>query len=215
MRTVSFSDPTVGNTLASKFISTYTNTQGTANTGMSFSHSPDEPPGPCGRGAGRQNVQTVFMTPAGKIYHVATGFLSPDDLQAELEFASETYRSLRQSRDPGLRLVGLQSERMSELGFSPTELQTDNLMQELTTMFSPSDLGIRMPSRSPLGDVGRNRMLRDAKFVVQNPLIDRHDFEQDPTRLVGQHKSFFGSNALMNGLNNSMQRVVNQRPIRP
>lgn len=206
MRTVSFSNPSVQQTLADQFVSTYTNTVGTDNTGMSFSHSPDEPPGPCGRGAGRQNVQTLFLTPQGNIFHVATGFLSPEDLQGELRFAAKTYESLRgsgNSAKPQQTLVSLQSNRMRQLGFSPSEIQYDNPFQQMSTGFSPSDLGMDMGSSRLFGDVGRNRVLRDTKFVLRNPLMDRDSFEDDPTALVGNHKSFFGSNSAMNRFNQS------------
>lgn len=212
MRTVSFSDPTVRNTLANEFVSAYTNTQGTANTGMSFSHSPNEPPGPCGRGAGRQNVQTIFMTPRGQIYHVATGFLSPQDLREELDFAGQTHQSLQQAGANPQTLVALQSKRMNQLGFSQPEVFNENQFQDLATMFSPSDLGIEMPGSRLFGDVGRNRVLRDAKFVMKYPLMDHQQFEQNPALLVGHHKSFFGSNASFNGLNKQINQV-NDRAI--
>ena len=168
---------------------------------MSFSHSPNEQPGPCGRGAGRQNVQTIFMTPQGQIYHVATGFLSPEDLRGEIRFASATFENLRSSRtQPKETLVSLQESRMRELGFSEREIYTESPFQQVATGFSPADLGIKMPSTQILGDVGRNRILRDTQFVLKHPLLGYEEFESDPTSLVGSGPTFFGSNASMNVL---------------
>lgn len=204
MRTVSFSDAKVQNALADNFLCTLTNTQGLDSTGKSFSHSPQEPPGPCGRGAGRQNVQTIFLTPEGKMFHVATGFLSPNDLLEEIRFASRTFNTLKSNSNPVQTLVAAQSARMRTMGFSESDLQRQDLFQDLTTGFSPSDLGIQSPVSNMFGDVAKKRVLRDTKYVVGRPLIHRDQFEANPSELVGQHPSFFGSNAAMNMLGGNM-----------
>ena len=218
MRTVSFSDNNVRTTIANRFVATHTNIRGDHTAGQSFSHSPNDAPGPCGRGAGRQNVQLLFMTPNSEIFHVATGFMSAEDLREEMSFALDVFDSLDGGSDrqrskiasanamPKQQLVALQNNRLRGLGFSSREIQYDNPMQSIATGFSPSDLGIKMPIQSAMfGDVARQRTLRDTKFVLRNPLIFRASFESDPAMLVGRGGSFFGSNAAMDQIANMTQ----------
>jgi hypothetical protein len=208
MRTVSFSNDQVQDIIAEQFVATYTNTKGDPSAGASFSHTPHEPPGPCGRGAGRQNVQIIFMTPSGEIFHVATGFLSSEDLIEEMEFAKGLFQSLdrKNSERAGQQLVAAQTQRLKRLGFTQQELQNDNPLQEmLTAGLSPSDFGMKLPNADAFGNIQRQRTLQDAKYVLRHPLISQGEFEQDPGQLVGHHKSFFGSNSAMNVFNQTAQ----------
>lgn len=200
MRTVSFSKAPVQTKLENEFLCSYTDITGTKNTGKSFKHAPQDAPGSCGRGAGRQNVQTIFLTPRGKIFHVATGYLSSDDLMGELEFASSTYDAIQDSnpQQATRELVGIHAQRMSDLGFSRDQIYNPSEFQEMKTGFSPSDLGFTSSKNSIFGDIGANRMLRDAQFTMRNPLMSRSEFMSNPTELVGSRPSFFGSNIDMN-----------------
>src|SRR5579859_5723258 len=93
MRTVSFSSPAVQKTLSDRFICARINTTGEATAGSSFSHAPSDPPGPCLRGSGRQNIQLIFLTPQGELLHTLTGYVGPGDLADELKFALATYEA--------------------------------------------------------------------------------------------------------------------------
>ncbi|MCG8651418.1 MAG: hypothetical protein MI861_16375 [Pirellulales bacterium] len=202
MRTVSFSNDQVNQAIAKNFIATYTNTEGDPSAGGSFSHAPDEPPGPCGRGAGRQNVQTFFLTPTGQIFHVASGYLSPADLLEEMDFALEVFPKLNQG-DPqqaSSYLVAAVSDRLKSEGFSASELRGDDSLRSLlATNLAPSDFGFELPGANLLADAPRQRRLLDAKFVLRNPLKPREQFVNNPAELVGHHKSFFGSHSMING----------------
>lgn len=226
MRTVTFSDDRVQQVLNNEFICCYTDTTGDPTAGASFSHAPGEQPGPCGRGAGRQNVQVIFMTPASEIFHVATGYLEPDDLLAETAYARELFRSLQ--RNPSnckQAVVDSHEAQLRTLGYKPNEIAAaDNRFSE---MFlggpNPQDFGINMPSIKDFGvnvpgagagmfqDIGRQRILTDHKFVMRNPLITRKEFETNPQSLVGHHKSFFGTSAAMNGIGDMMNKQIIQR----
>ena len=88
--------------------------------------------------------------------------------------------------------------RMSDLGFSRDQIYNPSEFQEMKTGFSPSDLGFTSSKNSIFGDIGANRMLRDAQFTMRNPLMSRSEFMSNPTELVGSRPSFFGSNIDMN-----------------
>lgn len=226
MRTVTFSNDKVQRLLNNDFVCCYTDTTGDPTAGASFSHAPGEQPGPCGRGAGRQNVQVIFMTPQSEIFHVATGFIEPDDLLAEARYARELFNALQ----PGgiqrkQTVVASHKSRLRKLGFQPNEIAAaDNMVTDMMLGGpNPQDLGINMPAmtnfrmNTPGGganifqDIGRQRILKDHKFVIRNPLISRDQFEANPQSLVGHHKSFFGSNAAMGGAADMMNKQFIQR----
>lgn len=226
MRTVTFSNDRVKQVLNNEFVCCYTDTTGDPTAGASFSHRPDEQPGPCGRGAGRQNVQVIFMTPDSEIFHVATGFLEPDDLLDELAYARELFETLPKNGPSRQQTVVRSHEsRLRKLGFQPNEIAAAE--NQFTDMFlsgpNPQDFGINMPNMKDLGvnvpaaganffqDIGRQRVLKDSKFVMRNPLITRKQFEAHPQALVGHHKSFFGTNAAMNGVGEMMDKQINAR----
>ena len=103
MRTVTFSEPSVQNLLNQNFVNTFSNTRGDPTAGQSIKHRPTDPAGQCIRGNGKQNVQTLFMTPEGEIFHVATGFLSADDLQEEAKFSLKLFDEIQKNRDSNQR----------------------------------------------------------------------------------------------------------------
>jgi len=204
MRTVTFSTDQVADIVNNQLVATYSNTQGDPSAGSSFSHAPGESPGPCGRGAGRQNVQTIFMTPSGEIFHVATGFLSPEDLLTETRFAIRLFDSLdwKNPTKAATQLVSQQTKRLRDIGFSTRDLQNDHPLQNIMLSGpNPSDFGMKLPSNHLFGNVSRQRMLQDGKYILKHPFVSKQRFEQNPGELVGHHKSFFGSNAAMNMLN--------------
>ncbi|HEV3024395.1 MAG TPA: hypothetical protein VGX76_18090, partial [Pirellulales bacterium] len=123
MRTVSFSSPAVQKTIKSRFICTRVNTTGEPTAGASFSHAPSDPPGPCLRGSGRQNIQLLFLTPQGELFHALTGYVGPDDLAAELTFALETYEALQSQHDDREQIVrDAHTERLQSLGYNEAQI---------------------------------------------------------------------------------------------
>lgn len=218
MRTVTFSNDKVRKVLNDDFVCCYTDTTGDPTAGASFKHAPNELPGPCGRGAGRQNVQTIFTTPDGEIFHVAAGYVSPEELLDELKFAGDLFAKLTgNSEKDKPTVVAEHTKHLKQLGFTADQIAAgDGFM---TDMFlsgpNPKDLGINFPGAqgTPFQDVDRQRILRDNKFVIANPLVTRAQFEQDPGSLVGHHKSFFGTNAAMNGVGEMFNGNLNQRRV--
>lgn len=224
--------------LNNEFVCCYTNIKGNPSAGASFSHSPRDQPGPCGRGAGRQNVQTMFMTPAGQIFHVATGYLDPNDLLDEARFARQLYADLRRNRASGNQTSGAQTvvaahqARLEKTGFTPQQISApeNRLNDMLLAGPNPRDFGIQIPGLTgfggnganfggkgagpvgnPFADVARKRSLKDHKFVMANPLMTHKSFETDPRSLVGHGNSFFGSHSAMNGIGRQLNSPMNRR----
>ena len=220
MRTVSFSDDKVQKSLNNNFVCTHTSTEGDPSAGKSLKHAPTDAAGLCGRGAGRQNVQTVFMTPENEIFHVVTGYLDAKDLLAEVQFADKMYDRLgRSPKRKKETVVAMHTSRLQELGFQPKEINaSENMMSEmLATGFSPEDLGMNLSgmtrnfggrSGNMFGEMNRQRVLKDHRFVMKNPLLDRVTFDAAPQELVGHNKSFFGS---VGGPHTQMIQNMNQR----
>ena len=88
MRAVTFSTPKIQDTINDHFVALTTNIAGTELAGDSIVHSPSDQPGSCVRGNGRQNVQTIFLTPDLRVMHAVTGFVSPEELYEEMEFVA-------------------------------------------------------------------------------------------------------------------------------
>ena len=203
MRTVSFSNKNVQNLLAADFHSTFTNTKGDPSSGASFSHSPDDQPGPCGKGAGRQNVQCIFMSRAGEIFHVAGGYLSGEDLAEEITFAKNIFAEIKNSANPKRVVADQHTRFLTKSGFSADQIRSGRvgMFGEGMPDFSPKDLGIEIPggtSNQVFDQMHRRRTLADHRYCIENPMISKASFDQQPEKLVGTGKSFFGSNAAMN-----------------
>ncbi len=204
MRTVSFSEPQVQDLLNNQFVCAFTNTQGDPTAGGSIDHRPKDPAGDCVRGNGKQNVQTLFLTPAGEIFHVATGFLSERDLLAEIQFAGELFQSMRQSNAAPRSLVAdAHRQRLAQLGFSQQEIDSENEFEAFLTMpgFTATAGGPQgfQFSQNPFQGFVRARVLADNQFSIRHPLWNWEALERDPTLLVGSGTSFFASSSSADG----------------
>ena len=216
MRTVSFSDAHVQKKLNDDFVCCTSNISGEPTSGRSFSHSPIDAPGPCGRSAGRQNVQVIFLTPPGEIFHVAAGFLSPDDLLAEMKFAQEMFSPLQDSPDRPKFVVDTHARKLADVGYSLEEIITldSSHTDRMSSRFSPLDNGIKLTSpgtesfMNRLEEVPRQRFLKDHRFMMENPLMTQRTFARKPELLVGRHASFFGSNEALNGVGAQVNQAI-------
>jgi hypothetical protein len=196
MRTVSFSNKSVRRLLNQEFVNTYTNTTGDPTAGKSICHSPDDLPGHCERGVGGQNVQTIFMTPEGKIFHAANGYLSPEDLLAEIKFAKGLFAQIKGAEGGAERLVReAHRERLGELGFSKEEI-ADALSGD---PFRRVDLIGNFEGGNIFAGKTKEAILTGNAFSIKHPMMDYQDFEADPTVLVGKGSTSFVSQRGGNG----------------
>jgi hypothetical protein len=201
LRTVSFSSAKVRRLLNDRFVSCRLNTEGEPSAGESFAHAPKDPPGPCLRGNGEHNIQILTLTPDGELLHVLAGFVGPDELAAELEFALATYKAQSEaSTDPKQTVADRHTERLKDLGFTEAQITgpNDPLLQFVGSLpgFSQSGpiAGGLKPGAGPeaiFDGLIKARILTDYRFVIDHPLLPIDDFR--PEMLVGEGKSFFGS----------------------
>ena len=208
MRTVSFSNPKVAKNLNEHFVSTFTNTYGDPTSGMSIKHSPGDTPGQCIRGNGKQNVQTIFMDPQGRIFHVATGYLGPEDLYEEMDFAHRLFEEMKNSSEPENLVAESHRRRLKEAGFNDQQIDSQPLMNMAMMTGLPgsstrnltglpgSTTRNRPPNRSPGGAFDflvQGQILSDNQFPIRYPMINQEELQRNPALLVGNGKSFFAS----------------------
>ncbi len=205
MRTVSFSQPQTRRFLNQNFINTFNDTTGDPTSGQSICHQPDDPSGTCIRGNGKQNVQTLFLTPKGNIFHAATGFLSPEDLLAEAKFAIKLFEDLTQEKqsDRG-HVTQAHQKRLASKGFSETEIANPNpllrMMGRIPT-FANGNLATNKTVNQPAAAnqvfdaMVRQQFLKDQQFSILHPLMSWEQLQRDPTPLVGNGRSFFSSSS--------------------
>ena len=129
MRTVSFSQPEISRQLNRDFVCFTTSTEGDASAGESIRHRPNDPAGTCIRGNGQQNVQTLFLTPEGEIFHVISGYVSPEELSVELQFASKLFAALKKvpTNDRPNFIAEAHRSRLQQMGFSDDEIRSRGL----------------------------------------------------------------------------------------
>jgi hypothetical protein len=167
---VSLSQPAVQKVLNQQFICAWTNIEGQPHAGMSFAHKPTDPPPSCVRGNGEHNIQYLFLTPEGELFHVLAGYLSPADLAEELRFATATFDALRKTRP---------------------DQRHDVVVNEQKKFLAAYE---RKPATGFFAFFERGRVVADHRFTVEHPLLPASEFR--PEMLVGNGVSFFGS---MNG----------------
>jgi len=176
MRTVSFSSDPVQQALAADFIPAVVFTTGSAATGASCKHAPNEQPGMCTPGIGHQNVQCLFLTPDGEIFHVASGHQSPKALAAELDEASGLFAQIKKEPDRARDLVA------------------DRHRTTLAAFGAPDNHTLDNPALDMMGMLdGSSRRRKDAQFCIDHPLMSFADLQRRPQLLVGNEKTFFAS----------------------
>jgi len=215
MRTVSFSQPDVCNLLDKDFVCYHTSTEGDATAGMSIRHSPGDPAGTCIRGNGPQNLQILFLTPEGEIFHVVSGFVPADELKQELMFAKSLFDEIKRSASksnvrPETIVVDSHRTRLANFGFSEDQIESRGLglmtggmsMPGMEAIMNQAGQMARSGSQPVAGQSGsvfdsmiRGQVLTDHQFCMRYPLTSSEEFERDPTPLVGNGKSFFMSSS--------------------
>jgi hypothetical protein len=118
------------------------------------------------RGNGEQNLQILFLTPAGEIFHAISGYVSPADFLEELAFARKIHATLNVPSIDRRALV----QTIHRAALAAAKKRT----------FS-----------GPLGDWERRRVLEDLEFSIRHPLLPAAEFRIP--MLTGSGGGFFGS----------------------
>lgn len=213
MRTVSFSSAPVRKKLNDDFVCYVINTEGDASAGSSQGHAPRDAPGMCAEGIGNQNVQTLFLTPAGEIFHTASGYRGPQEFLAELNFADKLFEQIREKPQQAQQLIRTSHRnRMKLAGY------TDDVLDRRPSPLNPfADMLEAMPRQTQssgqrnapfdmkrMNDEffsGKTRMARllDYRFVNDHPLMPFDKFERNPRLLVGNATTAFASGPASGG----------------
>ncbi len=208
MRTVTFSTPDIQQAINENFVALNTNIEGTALTGQSIKHPPTDQSGSCIRGNGQQNVQTIFLTPDLEILHAATGYLDPQDLYEEMQFAARLFSAIQVEPDNGSALIrNAHQERLRDSGFSKNQINAANDVELMRAMMQDGGMmqsaGGRRPGNgsSMFDSMIRQQFLKDQRFSIRYPLMSLRQLESDPGDLVGRGQTFFSSssNSTTNG----------------
>ena len=208
MRAVTFSTPEIQEAINDNFVALNTNIAGTGLAGSSIQHPPTDQPGMCIRGNGQQNMQTIFMTPDLEIFHASTGFLDPDDLYEEMQFAAQLFSSLQNDPDNDSTLVRqAHQQRLKQEGFSDREINATNDVELMMSMMqgNPMSMATGQSTQSPGGvfdGMIRHQFLKDQRFSMLHPMISLDRLESDPGDLVGRGQTFFGRSSSSNGMGN-------------
>ena len=163
----------------------------------------------------------IFMTPEGEIFHVACGFLSPENMHEEASFALQLFEGLKKelkSDERSSLVAETHRRRLEELGLANQQVGVAGMLEAMRNGNGFQGTG-RTPrngssSRNHLmngignrsfggnnafGNVfegfARDQFVRDNRFSMDYPLMTHQQLERDPTRLVGREKSFFSSSS--------------------
>ncbi|MBI1902370.1 MAG: hypothetical protein HYS13_14815 [Planctomycetia bacterium] len=212
---MSFSSPAVQKILNRDFEAAYLNIESDPNSGVSFAHAPKDPPGQCFRGNGEHNIQILFLTPEGEIFSTLSGYVEPEGLEAELEFALATFSALskQKGRDKQKEIVAkAHADYLEKLGFREKEIHAKEAegfpgipglegfqnglggIPGLPQGGGPPIVLAGGPGNVPekfFEQFKRARILTDHRFAMRNPLLPVSDFKSE--MLVGSGMSFFGS----------------------
>ena len=180
MRTVSFSSDPVHDSLTDDFVCYALNTEGDPSAGSSMAHAPTDTPGHCTQGIGKQNVQCLFLTPDGEVFHTASGFQSPEELSEHLETASTLFAAIQERPDHADRIVhDVHQEQLDELHTSNADSRRTargSLAQFMTQIARTGTRGGRFNPTTVNGifdlktqDVAYN----DNRYMVEHPLITK------------------------------------------
>src|SRR5262249_52675459 len=148
-------------------------------------------------GNGEHNVQMITISPQGEIFHVLSGYVGPEELLAELEFAEATWQKLAAIDDAATRkkLLIAEHEKFARELESRNFDESDgivpgaatafrNMQKQMQAAFGPE---VRLPTAGLIG----NRAALDHEFAIDHPLFPSRG---DPSPgMVGEGQNFFFS----------------------
>lgn len=197
MRTVSFSSDKVRKLLNDDFQCATVNTDGDPTAGMSSAHAPGDSCGRCSRGIGKQNVQCLFLTPKGNIFHVASGFVGPKDLEKELRFALQLHKDIRKKPESAKGLVAARHRaRLKTLGFNTNDVRSPrsrstarDLMNQMFTRHRGANGRVDLAQLRRMAAEMRNRNSRSRSRGGRSVFGDGDNFHQSRNSGIFAFKS--------------------------
>jgi hypothetical protein len=105
---VTLADSGVRKALKKDFVCSWFDATGDPEMGRSFAHDPKEKGRKLERGSGEHNLQVLFLTPKGEIFHAVAGYSTPKDFLAEIALARKIYAAITAGGDPAATLTSLQ-----------------------------------------------------------------------------------------------------------
>ncbi len=213
MRAVTLSSAPVRKKLSEDFVCYVINTEGDASAGSSQGHAPRDAPGICAEGIGNQNVQTIFLTPAGEIFHTASGYRGPQEFLAELDFAETLFDRIRRKPDQAQQLIRTSHrDRMRLAGYTDDDLNRGpsqmnpfaDMMESMPRLTQSSGQRDTLFDPKRMNDEffsGKTRMAQpfDYRFIQDHPLMPFDEFERNPRLLVGNAVTAFASGPASGG----------------
>lgn len=200
MRTVSFSSDPVRKSLTNDFVCFSLNTDGDPSAGSSMAHAPTDTPGRCTQGIGKQNVQCLFLTPDGEIFHTASGFQSPENLSEHFETARTLFDAIRANPDRARQIVrNFHQERLDATRVADDSARRTargsfpRFMTQIVRMGTRGN-GFDPTSVHDIFDLKtQDAAHNDNRYMVEHALIRLDEFQRNPRELVGYERTAFAS----------------------
>ena len=189
MRTVSFSPAKIRNALNRDFVCHMINTEGDPSSGASQVHAPGYEPGRVGDGIAKQNVQLLFMTPKGEIFHTASGFQSAEKLEKELVFSKKLFADIRKSPETAEQIVRKKHQVRRE----------QEAAGQRTMMRNPRSFQQAFDAHRAFSRLSRLKNDHDYEFSQEHPMLPIEQLQQNPRLLVGNGTSAFASGSASGG----------------
>jgi hypothetical protein len=202
---VSLSNEEVRQLLNDKFVCLWMNIKDDPAAGSSLAHPPTDQAKDMLRGLGEHNNQILMTTPDGKIINALAGYIGPEDLVEEIQFAVTNLAGLSKGSEAAKKTALAKTHR--------------KFADELDKRQAPEHLRSMAEVFGKVKRVGPQRGADDHRFTAQYALLPVKSFTT--ALMVGNGSSSFSS--AVNGTptetiggNPSQTRIIiNGKPVAP
>jgi hypothetical protein len=175
---VSLSNAAVKRLLEDSFVCTWVNIAADPAAGSSHPHPCTDRARDMARGLGEHNMQTLILTPDGRLLSALAGYIGPADLHEELKFALSLWEKVRKTPALGRPKV--------------VETAHAAFARQLAQRKGRTGLvGWEERFFGQLKAVGNKRAVADHQFSAKHPLLGADRFTT--ALMVGNAKSAFVS----------------------
>ena len=134
------------------FVAAWVDLTNDPDAGKSNKHKPVDQAIPLTRGIGKSNVQTLILTPDGRVLHAMSGYVAPKDFRWELEEALKSWNAVKKT------------EALSENEALPKKILVGR-QHKIQTIWDKEHTKKGQRSWS------RHTVAGDRAFVIENPLL--------------------------------------------